>query len=155
LFEYWKSDIKTDVIGTEYPVDQKIVSKIANNLGEEIDRFLGQGNYGLAFRLKSGKVLKITKDETEAKAVSNLKDRGKFKHIITYYDIRKYKDMYVIIMDYIEPMPKDESEVYELIQVEYSKPKKYSNEYIYDKYSDDLDDSEKQILKEFLNQREG
>lgn len=154
LFEYWNKSINSDVLETEYEINEKIVTKIAKSLGEEVELFLGQGSYGLAFRLKSGKVLKITKDENEARAVSNLKDRGKLKHIINYHDIRKYKDMYIIIMDYIEPLSGDYRKVYELIQVEYSKPKKYSNEYIYDTFSDNLDEKEKEVLKNILKQRE-
>jgi hypothetical protein len=38
------------------------IKEIAEELGENIDNYLSSGNYGFAFKTKSGKVLKITSD---------------------------------------------------------------------------------------------
>ena len=39
--------------------------KVARNHGEEVSKKLGSGEFGHAYLLDSGKVLKITYDETE------------------------------------------------------------------------------------------
>lgn len=48
------------------------VEQIAISLGTSIDKQIGEGGMGTAFKLKNGKVLKITRDSKEAKLAAEL-----------------------------------------------------------------------------------
>jgi hypothetical protein len=45
--------------------NRNLAKRIANELGEEIDKCLGSGGYGVAYSTKSNKVIKLTSDESE------------------------------------------------------------------------------------------
>ena len=51
---------------------KQIVEQIAISLGTSIDKQIGEGGMGTAFKLKNGKVLKITRDSREAKLAAEL-----------------------------------------------------------------------------------
>jgi hypothetical protein len=119
----------------------KHASNIAIKLGEQIDKELGGGANGVAFLLKSGKVLKITGDDQEVAAASRYRTKQNVPHIVSVYDVRKLegdivnpedpnyekfktswdrgRQFYVIIMDAVTPFSKNEQEVWDLIGQDY------------------------------------
>ena len=97
------------------------IKEIAEELGEELESFLGSGAFGYAFKTKSGKVLKITSDRNEANIAYKLaKKKNWIKCLVNYYNVGKispskmmnYRDIntyeWYILMDYTEPLTKDE-----------------------------------------------
>lgn len=99
------------------------IREIAEDLGEEIDSFLGSGAYGYAFKTKSSKVLKITSDRNEANIAYKLaKSKNWIKCLVNYYNVGKikptkfinYRDInmyeWYILMDYTEPLTKNEED---------------------------------------------
>ncbi|MHB8407977.1 MAG: 2'-5' RNA ligase family protein [Acidiferrobacterales bacterium] len=55
------------------------------------DKVLGTGTQGVAFLMGDGNVLKVTQDETEARASQNIKKK-KLKHIVNIYDVFQLGD---------------------------------------------------------------
>ena len=119
---------------------------IAVKLGEQIDKELGGGYNGVAFLLKSGKVLKITGDNREAAAASRYRTKQNVPHIVSVYDVRKLEgdivdpndptidtiirnmidsadQHYVIIMDYVTPFGDHEKQVWDRISADYLNPR--------------------------------
>jgi len=90
------------------------VRKIAYELGEEIDEFVGGGYYGKAFSTKSGKVLKLTNDENEIMVAYKLiKNKNWMKCLINHYNVGKinssqFKFKYYILMDQVLPLSDSE-----------------------------------------------
>jgi hypothetical protein len=101
------------------------IEEIADHLGEEIVEYLGGGVFGYAYKTKSGKVIKITSDETEADLAYKLTKRKSWmKSIINFYNVGRMKaknsdpsklDTYnwYILMDYVETPDKDEKDAIE------------------------------------------
>ena len=107
---------------------------IASRLGEQIDKELGGGANGVAFLLKSGKVLKITGDTQEVAAASRYRTKQRVPHLVSVYDVRKLegdivnpqdpdfakfktswdrsRQFYVIIMDAVTPLSDAERKVW-------------------------------------------
>ena len=88
---------------------EKNANKIAEELGEKIIKILGSGDFGTAFLLESGRVLKLTFDLNEidiAKKLSN--NRNWFKYVMNYYNVGELKDVpdykYFLLMDYVNPL---------------------------------------------------
>lgn len=112
------------------------VNYIANEFGEELlsiekagkymDPFIGSGDYGSVFLLKSGKVLKITSDRSEIRVIVRLVKKFT-KYLINFYDVRELVDdyrslkikkggynitgIYAIIMDKVEPITGKEKQI--------------------------------------------
>jgi hypothetical protein len=130
---------------------KKHAPNIAVKLGEQIDKELGGGANGVAFLLKSGKVLKITGDDREVAAASRYRTKQNVPHIVSVYDVRKLEgdivdpndpalgpnlhnriasanQHYVIIMDYVTPFDNHEQEVWTHI----------SKKYLYPRFSDEI-----------------
>lgn len=91
----------------------KLENKIAYELGEEVVKNLGHGDFGEVFLLKSGKVLKLTSDENEVLISKKLvKYKKLFKNIVNYYNVGEIETTiktdykYYILMDYVEPLSK-------------------------------------------------
>lgn len=84
----------------------KLANKIAYELGEKIIEEIGSGDFGSAFSLESGKVLKITSDSNEVIIAKKLtKNKNLFKHIMNYYNVGQINDeLYFILMDQITPL---------------------------------------------------
>jgi len=114
------------------------IKEIAEDLGEEIDSFLGSGAYGYAFKTKSNKVLKITSDNYEANIAYKLaKNKNWIKCIVNYYNVGKIKPNEIIngrdiniyewyiLMDYTEPLAKEEEDAIDC----YMKPMQYTQNY--------------------------
>lgn len=103
------NQIDVNIIRTE-----KNANKIAKELGEKIDKKLGRGDFGTAFLLQSGKVLKLTSDENEINMAQKLtKNKNLFTHVINYYNVgeigdSKETEKYFILMDYVEPLERYE-----------------------------------------------
>lgn len=90
-----------------------IASKIANELGEQIDIELGSGAYGTAFSTKSGKVLKLTTDDSEYRRGYLLaRNKNRTKHIVNYYNVGVIDTIhnfdlpfdYYLLMDQVIPL---------------------------------------------------
>lgn len=112
----------------------KHAPSIAAKLGEQIDKELGGGANGVAFLLKSGKVLKITGDDQEVAAASRYRTKQNVPHLVSVYDVRKLegdivnpedpnyakfktswdrsRQFYVIIMDAVTPFNKHEQQIW-------------------------------------------
>lgn len=98
--------------GTSSSELYRYVNYIANQLGEELvgEFNLGSGTYGTAFELKSGKVLKLTEDQNEAKMAQWLKNHNT-TYLINCYSIYEVipDNLYVLLMDKLDML--DEKDV--------------------------------------------
>ena len=122
------------------------VAQIANDLGEEIDHFLGGGAYGFAFKTISGKVIKLTSDESEVHIAYKLaKSKNWMKSIVNFYNVGKIKIKidptkqttlinqlsdnlynYYILMDFVQPLRnKEEKDAIECYRIINKKPNYY------------------------------
>lgn len=96
-----------------------IIDRVAADLGEEVKKFIGAGALGYAFALKSGRVLKLTKDKNEINLIYNLSKLSSIpKSLMTYYNVGKIPNLsdddpqfYYILMDQVEPLTEDEESV--------------------------------------------
>lgn len=102
----------------EAHLDNQLFKKYHNSLlkrgwdtsdAEEI----GSGYNGIAFKFGGDKVLKITTDETEVRAASQLKGKN-LRHVIKIYDTftfakqNDYESWYGIVAEYAEPLQNKE-----------------------------------------------
>lgn len=83
------------------------LDKITNILGYKYVNInhLGSGAFGHAFRINNRKVIKVTKDLAEVSVALKLKEYGWSKYIVTVHDVFKVKNYFIIIEDYINPIP--------------------------------------------------
>ena len=156
IFELWSQDNAVDyqeLRGTM--LSNAVVDRIASHFGEEIEDYLGGRANGYAFKLKSDKVLKITKDKKEAKAINRLRKKRKFKHIVSYYDLRKFNDIYVTLMDYVKPLDEDLKPFYNKISHDFLEGILSKKELI-EKYGDMIKSNKKykDLFNTLLDQRD-
>lgn len=83
----------------------EILKSIKNKFGFKIKKFLGKGAYGYAFLTDDNKVLKITKDHTEALAMIRFKNLNSV-HFPKVYSINKIKigldkEYFIILKEFI------------------------------------------------------
>jgi hypothetical protein len=109
-----KNIIKEYIVPSDINYIKKNIKNIANQLGYNSVRYVGQGNFGLAYDVGDGKLLKITTDRSEAINANKLRQKPMTKHIINYYDVRriktpKDKKYYSIVMDKVSPLNSDYS----------------------------------------------
>ena len=85
--------------------DGSVIEQIKTLLNIEKSTYMGKGVFGFAHDIGDGKVLKITKDKTEAMN-SQLIQGKDMKHLANIYDIYQYdrrnKTWYVIILEKLE-----------------------------------------------------
>jgi hypothetical protein len=79
-----------------------ILDKILNKIGVNNSSFLGKGMFGVAHDIGNNKVLKLTKDKSEA--INSNKIKGeKMKHIADIYDVKKFqiedREYFLIILE--------------------------------------------------------
>lgn len=88
------------------------VSKIANKLGYELLYFIDSGTQGVAYRLEGNKVMKITTDKNEFMVANKLKKKP-LKRISDVYETFRIKgyDIYIIILEYLEPLSDEVSDL--------------------------------------------
>lgn len=88
--------------------DKSYITKIANKLGYELTSYLDSGNNGSAYTLKGNKVLKITTDKTEFLVATKLKGK-KLNRVSEIYNTYKINnlDVYIIVLELLEPLPED------------------------------------------------
>lgn len=115
--------LKTLLMETKADVMEKAAG-IASRMGEQIETQLGAGYYGIAYLLRSGKVMKITPDIKEVAAASRYRTKQRVPHIVSVYDVRKIEQFsetqyYVIIMDYVTPFTEAEIKVWAAIYKDY------------------------------------
>jgi len=93
---------------------EKLAIKIADELGEKLIEEIGSGDFGVVFSLESGRVLKLTYDTNEIIIAKKLaRHKNLFKYILNYYNVGEIENTtndfkYFILMDYVEPLPKEE-----------------------------------------------
>lgn len=103
-FSNFENDIKEISIGEK--VD--LLDKIKELMGIGKSRYLGGGMFGHAHYIGDNKVMKITKDKTEA--INSQKLIGqKNRRLSDVYDVRSFKTTkgmiyYVIILEYLKPL---------------------------------------------------
>lgn len=89
-------------------------------------RVLGQGSYGVAYDIGNGKVLKITKDTSEAKS-SNLIKGKNTKHIVKVFDVWKFPkvknkdDFFGIVLEKLMPLSSGEKREWRNAENEFDK----------------------------------
>ena len=97
----------------DQPTANKIAQQVVAKLGYGQPRYIGSGNFGVAYDIGDDKILKITKDKTEA--VENLKLMNKqLKYIAQPYEVYKVNstsgdetipETYVIILEKLDTDP--------------------------------------------------
>jgi len=102
-------EAKRNIIGLD------ITNYILEKLGYANAEYLGSGVNGDAYSI-GDKVIKITKDESEAKLAHKFINKN-FKHIANVYKVSRYevkKDLwvYIIIMEKLQKLNGDEKELY-------------------------------------------
>lgn len=93
------------------PIDQfkgqetEILNKLTKHLGITKVAPLGQGTSGFAYYIPNNRVLKITKDKTEAAEAFKIKGKN-LKHLANIYEVYalhgKYEGTYVIISELLD-----------------------------------------------------
>lgn len=104
---------------TIYDYSKDYIDKVANRTSKELGfnylKFIGMGDYGMAYDVNGNKVLKITTDENEYKIANYLRGKNT-KYLIEIYDVRKISDdktnsaLYSIVMDKVEKLNITEKE---------------------------------------------
>ena len=140
--------------GAKYWMEKRAPA-LAAQFGEQFDRVLGGGNNGVAFLLKSGKVMKLTNDRWEVAAASRYRTKQNVPHLVSVYDVRPITgelvqtndpefqsipedfksflldlnadNWYAIIMDYVTPFDDNEKGIWYKIQADYLMPR-YTDE---------------------------
>jgi hypothetical protein len=147
----------------------KHASNIAIKLGEQVDKELGGGANGVAFLLRSGKVLKITGDTQEVAAASRYRTKQRVPHLVSVYDVRKLegdivdpnspdyakfktswdrgRQYYVIIMDEVTPFNNNEQRVWREISDDYLSPR-FSDEITREELESFIDEHQNLTLPE-------
>lgn len=81
------------------------VTKWANEIGIEIDRYLGSGEAGIAYLTSDNKVLKITNHKAEFVLATKIKGLLN-KHVVDVYDTKYLDDdRMMILMEKLEIIP--------------------------------------------------
>lgn len=127
--------------GEMYWINRR-VEAIAAQFAETVDSMLGAGMNGMAYRLTSGKVLKLTPDRNEVAAASRYRTRQASQHLVRVYDVRPItgaiidpedaeasddlrsrlewtRPWYAIIMDYVTPLTPYERTLWEYTYSDY------------------------------------
>ena len=103
------------LVGYDTRINANIPKKYINYKVFEFfkeENIIGVGDFGKAYRLDDGKVLKITKDKTEYLTAKQLKGEN-YKHLVHIYDYGEYLDRYFIVMDYIEPLEGEDKRLWD------------------------------------------
>lgn len=111
------TELKEDRVGSITPLVQKNLELLNRHGFAVTGNSIGTGASGTAFNLKNGKVLKVTTDDSEARASNHLKGK-KLKHAAQIYDVFKFKDQhraagggpvptnyYGIAQEKVQPLP--------------------------------------------------
>jgi len=108
-----KDDVSDKKFDHERQVLNSFKEKLASKgMNADSMKELGSGNNGSVFELSDGRVLKITKDDSEARTANHLKGK-KLKHVIFIHDvfafpIRRGVKWYGIVEDKAEPLQDEE-----------------------------------------------
>jgi hypothetical protein len=92
----------------QYGVERWVADKILDRIGEtKPPKYLGEGNFAKAYWLKSqrNKVLKITQDWNDAKALQRVKDKPQ-KHLVKVYDVFNIvpMDLWGAVVEKLQPL---------------------------------------------------
>jgi hypothetical protein len=95
-------------------IDQNL-DYIARQFAESSPTYMGGGYYGAAYRVASGRILKITADTAEV--TTAMRRRHRVPHLMSYYDIRSitlrdtpdrehdlYNTRFALLMDAVTPL---------------------------------------------------
>ena len=104
------NDIETEYTRDYLSSHSVIIDRIASAFHENVVSKLGEGYFGYAYKLASGRVMKITDNKSEINNAWRIHRRPKHPHIVGYYDVRRLgdSDWYALIMDYVTPFNYDE-----------------------------------------------
>ena len=86
-------------------IDHDDFWKMVNLKAPSKPKSLGEGSKGIAYDIGGNKVIKITKDNTEAKASSIVAKKGKVEgvnRIYGVYEWERYPDYYIIVQDKVK-----------------------------------------------------
>ena len=88
--------------------DSEIITKLRNKLGIKSSTFVGSGHFGHAHDIGDGRIMKLTKDRSEA--INSQRIIGKdIKHIAKIYDVKWFdfngKKMYLILLEKVKLDP--------------------------------------------------
>lgn len=90
------------------PLSQNI-DRLARR-GITVEKELGSGYNGTAFSMRDGRVLKVTRDELEAKSAYKLKGRN-LRFVVKFYDVFAFPGdgtkSFGIVMERLRPLPDD------------------------------------------------
>ncbi|MCK9415859.1 hypothetical protein M0Q97_04295 [Candidatus Dojkabacteria bacterium] len=134
-----------------------LAQKIGEELGEEIDKYLGNGAFGIAYSTKSGKVLKLTSDIEEFdRAYALSRNKNWSKYIINYYNVGYIRNKqhnliydynYYILMDQVLPLNIQEKSIISQIPI-FLLYKLISNKkFVEDEFINNLLDQNEHLLK--------
>jgi len=90
--------------------NKELYTDIATNFLKDNEGFgnlkteLGSGYNGTAFLTDKGFVVKITKDKEEYSATLKIFNQINGKYTPMYYKVEPHEGLYVILMDYVEPI---------------------------------------------------
>lgn len=134
-----------DYLINNYPnyFNSSYVSKIAEKLGYKLKINLNSGNSGVAYLLHDNKVLKITTDITEFLVANKLKGKN-LKKISNIYETHKIKNqnVYIIILEYLNPLSE---ELFELIEEYNTTNIKYKDDSKFDQLKEQLKEIELEL----------
>ena len=133
-----RKDFLLEIESTEERLVDTLIDKVADDLGEQVDKFIGHGALGYAYLLNSGRVLKLTEDKNEINLIYNLSKLSSIpRSLMTYYNIGKVEDTeyFYILMDYVEPLSDDEKSavnIFYMNRIQYKKDyyENIMNEYL-------------------------
>lgn len=120
------NDIKTEYTRDYLSSHSVIIDRIASAFHENVVSKLGQGYYGFAYKLASGRVMKITNSKSEINNAWRIHRRPKHPHIVGYYDVRRLGDSewYALIMNYVTPFNYDEKTAWHTLHQDFIDPKR-------------------------------
>lgn len=97
------------------------INYIAGEFAESSPQLIGRGYYGFAYKLASGRIMKITADTSEV--TTAMRRRHVVPHLMSYYDVRAivpagasifdlYNTRFVLLMDAVTPLTDDQGEIW-------------------------------------------
>jgi hypothetical protein len=128
--------IKTGLSGNSI---NDIVNDLVDKFGIKKIKYAGRGYYGMAFLVDNNKILKLTQDEDEIKGIEKIVGK-EIPGIVNYYGYEFYPkyNIYGILMDKANPIPKVEKDIYTTMFYEGAN---YSDSDFWDDYDDEFLDN--------------
>lgn len=116
------------------PVIDQNLDYIASQFAESSPTRIGDGYYGVAYRLASGRILKITADTAEV--TTAMRRRHRVPHLMSYYDVRSItlsdtpdgehalnNTRFALLMDAVTPLTEDQKAIWMDLRFGYFDPR--------------------------------